>query len=63
MSLDEAYLDVTDFLASHPSFNAVQVAQEIRDKIFERTKLTASAGISCNRMLAKVIYFLFFIFI
>lgn len=49
LSLDEAYLDV-----SHRSEYAWTVAKEVRKKIYERTKLTASAGISCNKMLAKI---------
>ena len=48
MSLDEAYLDVSEY----PS--ATLVAQEIRAKINEQTGLTASAGISINKFLAKI---------
>jgi DNA polymerase-4 len=52
MSLDEAYLDVsnsTDFKGS-----ATLIAQEIRKQIFARTQLTASAGIAPNKLLAKL---------
>ncbi len=49
LSLDEAYLDV-----SHRTEYAWTIAKEIRKKIFETTQLTASAGISCNKMLAKI---------
>ena len=49
LSLDEAYLDV-----SHRPEYAWTIAKEIRKKIFETTELTASAGISCNKMLAKI---------
>lgn len=49
LSLDEAYLDV-----SHREEYAWNVAKEIRKKIFRDTQLTASAGISCNKMLAKI---------
>ncbi|MCB1122289.1 MAG: DNA polymerase IV, partial [Verrucomicrobiae bacterium] len=49
LSLDEAYLDV-----SQRSEYAWTIAKEIRKKIFERTQLTASAGVSCNKMLAKI---------
>ncbi len=52
LSLDEAYLDVTENLPRIPS--ATQIAHEIRTKIRERTQLTASAGISYNKFLAKV---------
>ncbi len=52
LSLDEAYLDVTENKKGNPS--ATLIAQEIREKIFETTKLTASAGISINKFVAKV---------
>ena len=48
LSLDEAFLDVSH----HPS--ATIVAQQIKQKIFETTHLTASAGVSTNKMLAKI---------
>jgi DNA polymerase-4 len=49
LSLDEAYLDV-----SHLRSDAAAVAREIRAQIFEETRLTASAGISSNKMIAKI---------
>ncbi len=49
---DEAYLDVTDNLRGLST--AWETAKEIRARIHEETKLTASAGISCNRFLAKI---------
>ncbi|WP_049038916.1 DNA polymerase IV [Elizabethkingia anophelis] len=52
LSLDEAYLDVTENKKGIESAN--QIALEIRKKIFEKTGLTASAGISVNKFLAKV---------
>lgn len=52
LSLDEAYLDVTENKKGIESAN--QIAKEIRQKIFEKTGLTASAGISVNKFLAKV---------
>ena len=48
LSLDEAFLDVSH----HPS--ATIVAQEIKQKIYATTGLTASAGVSTNKMLAKI---------
>lgn len=51
LSLDEAYLDVT-FNKLNIS-TATQIAQEIKSKIKEATQLTASAGISFNKFLAK----------
>src|SRR5690606_4359436 len=52
LSLDEAYLDVTSNQKGNPS--ASLIAQEIRQRIFEETGLTASAGISINKFIAKV---------
>ncbi|MGR3403603.1 MAG: DNA polymerase IV [Paracoccus sp. (in: a-proteobacteria)] len=52
LSLDEAYLDVTDHL--WPGQTATQVAREIRARIREATALTASAGVSYNKFLAKL---------
>ena len=54
MSLDEAYLDLTDHLALRPGVGAEKAVGELRAKIEERTRLTASAGIAPNAMLAKV---------
>lgn len=52
LSLDEAYLDVTRNKKGNPS--ATLIAREIRRRIFEETGLTASAGISVNKFVAKV---------
>lgn len=52
LSLDEAYLDVTENKKGIESAN--DIAKQIRQKIFEETGLTASAGISINKFLAKV---------
>jgi DNA polymerase-4 len=52
LSLDEAYLDVTENLKGIPS--ATQIAEEIRQKIWDETDLTASAGVSYNKFLAKL---------
>src|SRR5690606_9276743 len=52
LSLDEAYLDVTRNKKGISS--ASMIAREIREKIFEKTGLTASAGISINKFVAKV---------
>jgi DNA polymerase-4 len=52
LSLDEAYLDVTENLKGLPT--AVATATEIRHRILEATDLTASAGISYNKFLAKL---------
>jgi DNA polymerase IV len=52
LSLDEAYLDVTTNLKNMPL--ASEIAREIRARILEETGLTASAGISYNKFLAKL---------
>ncbi|MFN6936157.1 MAG: DNA polymerase IV [Tsuneonella sp.] len=52
LSLDEAYLDVTDDLKGIGS--ATVIAEEIRRRIREETNLTASAGVSYNKFLAKL---------
>ena len=50
--IGEAYLDVTDNLKGIPT--AWETAKEIRARIYDETRLTASAGISCNKFLAKL---------
>ena len=52
LSLDEAYLDVTECTQFNGS--ATLIAQEIRRLIFTELKLTASAGIAPNKFLAKI---------
>ena len=52
LSLDEAYLDVTENLKNIPS--ATEVAIQIRHDIFQVTGLTASAGVAPNKFLAKI---------
>jgi len=52
LSLDEAYLDVTQNKKGNPS--ATLIAQEIRYRIWNEIGLTASAGISINKFIAKV---------
>jgi DNA polymerase-4 len=52
LSLDEAYLDVTDPLGGPRP--AVEIARAIKAEIRARTELTASAGVSFNKFLAKI---------
>lgn len=52
LALDEAFLDVTENKVGCPS--ATLIANEIRMKIFDRLGITASAGISVNKFLAKI---------
>lgn len=52
LSLDEAFLDVT---VNHKQIAlATQIAQEIKQKIYDTVGLTASAGVSYNKFLAKI---------
>jgi DNA polymerase-4 len=52
LSLDEAFLDVTE---NHKNIDlATQIAREIKQKILDRVGLTASAGVSFNKFLAKI---------
>ncbi|WP_089024822.1 DNA polymerase IV [Pseudocolwellia agarivorans] len=52
LSLDEAYLDVTD--SKHCQGSATLIAEQIRQDIFDELNLTASAGIAPNKFLAKI---------
>ena len=52
LSLDEAYLDVTD--SEHCQGSATLIAQRIRKQIADELKLTVSAGVAPNKMLAKI---------
>lgn len=52
LSLDEAYLDVTD--APHCQGSATLIAQEIRTRIADTVGITASAGIAPNKFIAKI---------
>jgi len=52
LSLDEAFLDVTENKIGHPS--ATLLAEEIRYRIYHEVGLTASAGISINKFTAKI---------
>jgi DNA polymerase IV len=52
LSLDEAYLDVTENLTGLPT--ATRVAKAIREQIQDELKLTASAGVAPNKFLAKI---------
>lgn len=52
LSLDEAYLDVSD--CNEKNGSATLIAHEIRKMIFQELNLTASAGIASNKFLAKI---------
>ena len=52
LSLDEAYLDVSD--SPHCKGSATLIAQEIRKRIFDTVGITASAGVAPNKFVAKI---------
>jgi DNA polymerase IV len=52
VSIDEAYLDVTAVASEHGG--AVSLGQEIRQTIFQKTRLTCSVGIGSNKLIAKI---------
>jgi len=52
MSLDEAYVDVTDHLGGFPS--ATAVAADIRRRVREELQLTVSVGVAPNKLVAKI---------
>jgi DNA polymerase-4 len=52
LSLDEAYLDVTN--SPHCKGSATLIAQEIRRRIFDTVGITASAGVAPNKFVAKI---------
>ncbi len=52
LALDEAYLDVT--VNRKGTHSATAIAREIKQAILQQTKLTASAGVSFNKFLAKI---------
>lgn len=57
LGLDEVNMDVTDYLLKNDMDNddgRQDLAHEIRTRVVEATKLTCSAGIAPNRMLAKI---------
>jgi DNA polymerase IV len=52
LSLDEAYLDVTENAWGEPLGS--RVAKRLKNEIFEKTRLTASAGVAPNKFIAKI---------
>lgn len=52
LSLDEAYLDVTD--SNHCQGSATRIAEEIRARVVAQTGITISAGVAPNKFIAKV---------
>ncbi|KAK5772436.1 hypothetical protein PVK06_048725 [Gossypium arboreum] len=54
-SLDEAYLDITK-VCEKRSITGVEIAKELRSRVYEETGLICSAGVAPNRLLAKVLF-------
>ena len=57
MGLDEAYCDLTDYCKENKIYSKEDIKElimNIKKKIFEKTKLTCSCGIACNKTLAKI---------
>ncbi|MDN4144916.1 DNA polymerase IV [Pseudomonas solani] len=52
LSLDEAYLDVSE--SPHFSGSATRIAQEIRKRVWQELRITVSAGVAPNKFLAKI---------
>ncbi|KAI0449084.1 hypothetical protein F5B21DRAFT_495552 [Xylaria acuta] len=52
-SIDEAYLNITEYCAQH-NMTAEEAVQQMRDEIHEKAKVTVSAGIAANAKLAKI---------
>ncbi|KAI0190804.1 impB/mucB/samB family protein [Astrocystis sublimbata] len=53
VSIDEAYLNITEYCAQH-HMTAEEAVQQMRDEIHEKTQVTVSAGIAANAKLAKI---------
>ena len=57
MGLDEAYIDLTDYCKNNKIYSKEEITNlvlNIKKKILEKTKLTCSCGIACNKTLAKI---------
>ncbi|KAG8926671.1 hypothetical protein FRC01_008524 [Tulasnella sp. 417] len=53
VSVDEAYLNITEYCQTH-DLSPEECVRELRAEVHEKTKLTVSAGIAPNKMLAKI---------
>lgn len=52
-SIDEAYLNITDYCGTH-NIDPEQAVEQLRREVHEKTKITVSAGIAANAKLAKI---------
>ena len=53
-SCDEAYLNITNWCQEHGNMDAEDAVQQLRAEVFEKCKITVSAGIASNAKLAKI---------
>jgi nucleotidyltransferase/DNA polymerase involved in DNA repair len=53
-SLDEASLDISEYLKEQTDVTVEDVAKDIQKRIFDATQLTCSIGCATTRMLAKI---------
>ncbi|KAK4124238.1 DNA/RNA polymerase [Parathielavia appendiculata] len=53
-SIDEAYLNITEYCAEHDDMDPAEVVEQMRREIHEKTQITVSAGIAANARLAKI---------
>ncbi len=54
LSIDEAFLDVTQLVATNPTFAGGSLALEIQRRVFEELGLSCSLGVASNKMVAKI---------
>jgi DNA polymerase kappa len=52
-SIDEAYLNITEYCDTH-HIDPEEAVEQLRREVFEKTKITVSAGIAANAKLAKI---------
>ena len=53
-SIDECYVDISDYFYNNPSLNPIEEITNIQNRIYKETKLLCSIGISTNKFLAKM---------
>ncbi|MBW3637029.1 MAG: DNA polymerase IV [Armatimonadetes bacterium] len=54
LSIDEAFLDVTELVANNPALTGRSLALEIQRRVFEELGLSCSLGVASNKMVAKI---------
>ncbi|KAK3367462.1 hypothetical protein B0H63DRAFT_515324 [Podospora didyma] len=53
-SIDEAFLNITEYCANHEDMDPADVVNQMRNEIHDKTHITVSAGIAANARLAKI---------